>query len=291
MGEGEGGGENILTPPTLILPRKGGGDFLSRFAMNSKGISVLFLVIAMLLMITIGYVLSYLIPTKQKSVKFPIYSNQAFFIAQSGVEFAIRYASDQGWRGTTDSGVFDLNRLNSMSRPLGNGTFTISYNNAIGDILTSTGQITGSSENRIVKVSNFTQFLRLIFDPASPAPCRNPSDAPHTPTNRWARFYVKNVRSDSLTLNRFSATWTGGDNLAEIYLGGTLRYSGSVSSPTGIRNFISNQQINSNQIVSVFIYWDKKIDTFSNIIITFYTTGGEGYIFNLDSAGNGLPTC
>ena len=71
--------------------------------MNSKGISVLFLVIAMMLMVTIGYVFSYLIPTKQKSVKFPIYSTQAFYIAQSGVEFAIRYAQDQGWRGATDN--------------------------------------------------------------------------------------------------------------------------------------------------------------------------------------------
>ncbi len=259
--------------------------------MNSKGISIIFLVIAMLLMVTIGYVFSYLIPTKQKSVRFPIYSTQAFYIAQSGVEFAIRYASDQGWRGATDSGIFDFNRLNGISQPLGNGTFTISYNNAIGDILTSTGQITGSSENRVVRVSNFTPFLRLIFDPASPAPCRDPSGAPHTPNNRWARFYVKNVRSNSLTLNRFSATWTGGNNLVEIYLGGILRYSGSVSSPTGIRNFISNQQINSNQIISVYINWDKKIDNFSNIIITFYTAAGDGYTFNLDAAGDGLPTC
>ena len=95
---------------------------------NSKGISVLFLVIAMLLMVTIGYVFSYLIPTKQKSVRFPIYSTQAFYIAQSGVEFAIRYAQDQGWRGAMDNGIFDLNRLNGISRTLGNGTFTLSYN-------------------------------------------------------------------------------------------------------------------------------------------------------------------
>jgi len=259
--------------------------------MNSKGISVIFLVIAMMLMVTIGYVFSYLIPTKQKSVKFPIYSTQAFYIAQSGVEFAIRYAQDQGWRGATDSGVFDINRLNAISRTLGNGTFTLSYNNTSGDILTSTGQITGLSENRVVRVYNINPILRLIFNPASPAPCMNPSDAPHNPTNRWARFYVKNVRSNSLTLNRFSAVWTGGNNLTEIYLDGTLRYSGSLSSPTGIRNLISNQQINSNQIISVFIFWDKKIDAFSNIIITFYTAAGDEYTFNLDAAGNGLPTC
>ena len=59
---------------------------------DTKGISVIFLVIAMLLMVTIGYVFSYSIPTKQKSVVFPIQSTQAFFLAQSGVEFAVQYA-------------------------------------------------------------------------------------------------------------------------------------------------------------------------------------------------------
>jgi hypothetical protein len=137
--------------------------------MNSKGISVIFLVIAMMLMVTIGYVFSYLIPTKQKSVRFPIYSTQAFYIAQSGVEFAVRYASaDQGWRGAIDNGIFDLTRLNSIgAKSLGNGTFTINYDQP-SDTLTSTGQITGSSETRVVRVSSFSPFLRLIFDPASP---------------------------------------------------------------------------------------------------------------------------
>ncbi|MEW6374189.1 MAG: hypothetical protein AB1502_00150, partial [Thermodesulfobacteriota bacterium] len=158
---------------------------------NPKGISVLFLVIAMLLMVTIGYILSYLIPTKHKSVIFPIYSNQAFFIAQSGVEFAIRYASDQGWRGATDGGTFDLDRLDNIWRDLGNGRFTIVYDRPT-NTLTSTGQITGSSENRVVRVSNFLPFLRLIFDPASPVPCRTvPNPIPPGLTrNRTARFYI-----------------------------------------------------------------------------------------------------
>ena len=72
---------------TIEIRRKVGRDF---FLKNSKGISVLFLFIAMLLMVMIGYVFSYLIPTKQKSVVFPIQSTQAFFLAQSGVEFAVR---------------------------------------------------------------------------------------------------------------------------------------------------------------------------------------------------------
>jgi hypothetical protein len=58
-----------------------------KLLLNPKGISVLFLLMAMLLVVGIGYVFSYLIPTKQESVVFPIQSTQAFFIGQSGFPF------------------------------------------------------------------------------------------------------------------------------------------------------------------------------------------------------------
>jgi hypothetical protein len=274
--------------------------------MNSKGISVLFLVIAMLLMVSIGYVFSYLIPTKQKSVRFPIYSTQAFFIAQSGVEFAIRYASDQGWRGTTDGGIFDLDRLDGISRPLGNGTFTITYNNATGDILTSTGQIAGSSENRVVSLTNFTPFLRLIFDPASPVPCRTvPDPIPGGLTrNRTARFYIKNVRGTNVVLTAFSASWRGGAGLLQrIYMdqgsGWNLKYlapGGSYVSGSGRVNFNQafpndQQTIIPNQVITVLLYFSFNLAGDRNIIITFYTAAGDGYTFNLDADGDQLPTC
>jgi hypothetical protein len=132
---------------------------------NSKGISVIFLVIAMLLMITIGYVFSYLIPAKQKSVVFPIQSTQAFFIAQSGVEFAVRYAQDNGWTTTTL-----LSNLNGITRSLGSGSFTLTYNYATyGDELLSVGEVPSGTERRRIVVSNFTKFLMSIayFDSAS----------------------------------------------------------------------------------------------------------------------------
>jgi hypothetical protein len=125
---------------------------------NSKGISVLFLVIAMLLMVVIGYVFSYLIPTKQKSVLFPIQSNQAFFIAQSGAEFAVRYAKNQGWTTTTL-----LNNLNGITRNLGSGRFTLTYNFATyGDKLISVGEVPIGTERRRIVVSNFTSFLAFF---------------------------------------------------------------------------------------------------------------------------------
>jgi hypothetical protein len=258
--------------------------------MNSRGISVLFLVIAMVLMVTIGYVFSYLIPTKQKSVRFPIYSTQAFYIAQSGVEFATRYASDQGWRGATDGGIFDINRLNGISRSLGNGTFTLSYNNTLGDILTSTGQITGSTENRVVRISNFSDFLRLVFDSTSEAPC-------WCNGTRRVRFSIRNVRSTSVILRSFSASWTYTGTtrtLQRIYMNGTSRYNSNYTNGNPAVNLSSAQTITSDQLITILIYWSGNITNGANINITFYTGtlgSGDSYKFNLDSSGNGLPNC
>ena len=139
---------------------------------NSKGISVIFLVIAMLLMITIGYVFSYLIPAKQKSVVFPIQSTQAFFLAQSGVEFAVRYADTQTPPWTTPA---QLAGLTGRTRDLGAGRFTLTYINVAPnlDTLISVGEVPIGTERRRIVVSNFTSFLMSItyFGSAS-----NPAD-------------------------------------------------------------------------------------------------------------------
>jgi len=128
---------------------------------NSKGISVIFLIIAMLLMVTIGYVFSYLIPSKQKSVVFPTQSTQAFFLAQSGVEFAVRYADTQSPPWTTSA---QLAGLTGMTRTLGGGRFTLTYTNVAPnlDTLISVGEVPSGTERRRISVSNFTSFLMLI---------------------------------------------------------------------------------------------------------------------------------
>ena len=110
-------------------------------------------------MVTIGYVLSYLIPAKQKSVIFPVQSSQAFFIAQSGVEFAVRYACGNGW---TTTAALDAN-INNVQRNLGNGRFTLTYNFATyGDTLISSGEIPVGNQRRKIVVSNFRSFLMRI---------------------------------------------------------------------------------------------------------------------------------
>ncbi len=126
----------------------------TKFINNSKGVSVIFLVIAMLLMVVIGYVFSYLIPSKQKSVVFPIQSTQAFFIAQSGVEFAVRFAKDNGW---TTKNLLNANLGAGVTRPLGNGSFTVTYASG-NDTLTSVGYVPTGTERRRIVVSNFSSF-------------------------------------------------------------------------------------------------------------------------------------
>ncbi len=265
--------------------------------MNSKGISVLFLIIAMMLMVTIGYVFSYLIPTKQKSVKFPIYSTQAFFIAQSGMEYGIRYCSDQGWRGATESpsSRLDYDRLNDVgvnqrNIVLGNvnGKFTINYNTGT-NVLTSTGEINNSTEKRIVSVSNFDQFLRLTF---TSSPCWISGYS-----NQRAQFGITRWRSTGVTLRYFSATWQQDGTtryITTIRFGNNTRFSGTYYSGGGIVILSANQSVGTGG-VTVEIWWNAAMTNPRNIIITFYTAAGaaigEGYTFNLDPAGNNLPGC
>jgi len=262
--------------------------------MDQKGISVLFLVTAMLLMITMGYLLSYLIPTKQKSIKFPIFSNQAFYLAQSGIEYGIRYSSDRGWRGTTDSGTYDLTHLNDPTvyqRNLGNGRFTINYTPAT-NTLTSTGEVTNSSEKRIIAVSNFTPFLRLIFDPDSLAP-------------RWvlgtrqAQFYIKNVRGTDVILTSFAASWsqTGpARKIRTIEMNGVAKYSSGnyfsdpdLSPPIPLNDGGGSQTIAPGQVINVLVAWNANLGNGEDIIIKFFTAAGDGYAFNLDPESDGLP--
>ena len=280
----------VITPPfDRLFPARGRQGRLGGILVltNSKGISVLFLIIAMLLMITIGYVFSYLIPTKQKSISFAIHSTKAFFLAQSGVEFAVRYAVAGGW---TTPATLDTN-INNLTRNLGdrNGRFTVDYDRP-NNKLTSIGVIPNVSERRIT-VSNFTSFLTnptgLILDPRSPTPC----GANGTNT---ARFYIRNATESSVTLAYFSASWGGGGKLSGISMNGVPRFSSSSGLTSPIARTILapvSQTIASNGVVMVDLTWKSNL-TGTNIIFTFYTGAtGNGYIFYLDPGGGGLRGC
>ena len=248
----------------------------------------------MLLMITIGYVFSYLIPTKQKSVIFPIYSTQAFYLAQSGVEFGIRRAVQGAWLTPTL-----LNTNINLFRTLGPGRFTITYD-CPTNTLTSIGAIPGDGVNpdvsdRRIALSNFTSFLTaptgLIIDPRLPAQCWNSS-------NR-AQFYITNATETSITLTAFYATWGSGSRLRQIYMNGTQKYQGNRLSSTTHTNLnrpagSPSQTITSDQTILVEFYWNNGDMTETNIVIAFsYRSGGTwyDYIFYLNPCGTAMGAC
>lgn len=247
---------------------------------NPRGISVLFLIIAMLLMTVIGYVFSYLIPSKQKSVTFTIYSNQAFFLSQSGVEFAVQYAITQTPPWTTPA---QLAGLTGMSRNLGAGRFILTYTNVAPnlDTLTSVGEVPTGTQRRSIRVSHFTSFLSqgLIIDPGSPAPY-------WTTPNQAVRFFIKNVSGSSITLTTFTATWSQSSTtrLREIQMGGVQKFWGNYWTGDPIRNLNrggNSQTILPNQVIQVDMTWFNNQVT-GNIVITFYTAAMEGYTFTLN---------
>lgn len=240
-------------------------------------------------MVTIGYLFSYIIPTKQKSIRFPIYSTQAFFIAQSGVEFAIRYSSQNNWRTPAQ-----LTNLIGITRNLGRGQFTLTYE-SITDKLYSTGIIQNVGERKIA-ISNFTQFVTsnaLIIDPDRPPPCQTTiliGKRAVTVVN----FYIKNVSSSNIVLNSFQCSWVQNPpirRINSIYLDGTQQFNGNYNSGDPPANFILPYPINSGSIVSVSIYFSNIVDNLRSMIFTLYDNSGNIYNFNLDPEGDGLPPC
>lgn len=259
--------------------------------MNSKGISILFLVIAMLLMIAIGYVFSYLIPTKQKSVVFAIQSNQAFFIAQSGVEFAVRYAYTQTPPWTTTG---QLDGLDGMTRNLGVGRFVLDYDSA-NDTLHSLGEVPIGTERRRISVSKFTSFLpRLTLALGYDVPCWCQG------TSR-ARFYIQNVGGSDIAVNAFSGSWNSSGQpktIERIDMGVTTplvqKYAGDYVNgslpPANFNMGGGSQTITPGQVIEVVINWSKNTNA-DNIFITFYDIFGTPYTFSLDPEGRGLDSC
>jgi len=240
---------------------------------------------AMLLIVIVGYIFSYLIPAKQKSVALAIYSNQSFYLSQSGVEYAVRYAADQGW--TTSASLLGLNAAGVNQRNLGRGQFTISYNN-LNDTLTSIGVIPNASERRI-SVSNFTSFVAKGLILIAPPPC-------WVDPRTVARFYIQNIGSSALTLTAFSASWREppARTLTNISVDGVQKFGGSYSNGSGMQNFTppgTTQVVNPSQVIMVNMVWNQNISPNCSVTVSFFDSLGKQYILNLDPEGDGFPNC
>ncbi|MBL7176169.1 MAG: hypothetical protein ISS66_10135 [Desulfobacteraceae bacterium] len=115
--------------------------------MGEKGVSIVALVIVLLLMSSLGFVLASLIATKQSSAPLPLQSTQAFYVAQAGIEYAIRYTFDHQSEFWVDpANIFPV------TKSVGAGSFNVTYD--AGDkSITSTG--TAGTAKRVITLSSF----------------------------------------------------------------------------------------------------------------------------------------
>ena len=121
---------------------------IMKMLFNNKGISLVILLVAMTLISVLGASFVSLMSSKQKSFLHQIDSYRAMNIANAGVEYAIRFASDG--TDTLGNSIFFTNPTLAMTRNLGQGTFDLVYsgysNNIDDDVLAATGLYGGSDK-------------------------------------------------------------------------------------------------------------------------------------------------
>jgi hypothetical protein len=233
-----------------------------------------------------------LIPSKQKSVVFPIQSTQAFFIAQSGVEYAVRYAVAHNWRTAAD--LAGLNVAGVNQRNLGTGRFTITYTNVAPnlDTLTSSGEVPGGTEKRRITVTNFTTFMQqhLVLD-TTYAPCLHYTLAGGNYTYEVYFYILDTDLAGNTILNSFRASWdVDPPTINRVRFTATNRWTGTYSNGAAQTNFATPQTFTPGGRIRVLIRWTAAAGPFdfSNLIVYFYDTNGNEYTFALDPNGVGL---
>lgn len=91
--------------------------WLIRLLRGQGGFSVMVIVFVMLVLTVIGYSMTRMMATKQKSVPITAHSSSAFYVAEGGINYAGKYLSD----------LVSWSSLSDESKTLGNGGFTVSF--------------------------------------------------------------------------------------------------------------------------------------------------------------------
>ncbi len=286
-----------------------------RYLRDHRGVSIIALIIIMAVLGSLGYVFSAMIATKQYSMGMAAPSQQAFYIANSGIEYGIRYASERGWTGAA------LNGLDGTAVNLGRGQFTLDYDQP-ADTLSSAGQVAASQ--REVALENFTPFVSAIkclelvdkIDPPPisgippctsvtpgprphpvpgpvpvpvPGPGPVPVPIPHPSSKYDVRFYIRNTCSSqpTITLTQFQATWNGGGKLKKISFDGSLKFNGNYNSGNTWSAF--NRGGNSQDVstcygaqyrgVEVLVRFNGILAGNTTFVFLFRDTNGAVYTF------------
>jgi Tfp pilus assembly protein PilX len=92
-------------------------NWLIRLLRGESGFSVMVIIFVMMVLTVIGYSMTRMMATKQKSVPVTAQSSSAFYVAEGGINYAGKYLSDLvSWSSLTDE-----------SKTLGSGGFTVSF--------------------------------------------------------------------------------------------------------------------------------------------------------------------
>ncbi len=90
---------------------------LAKLLRGQEGVSVLVVIFVMLVLTVIGYSMTRMMATKQKSVPLTAQSSSAFYVAEGGINYAGKYLSD----------LVSWSSLSDESKNLGSGGFTVSF--------------------------------------------------------------------------------------------------------------------------------------------------------------------
>lgn len=120
---------------------------------ENRGSILITLLIAMIMLSVLVAAFTSFMSAKRLSAPLYVNSTQAFFIAQAGLEYGLRYATDNSSSFCTDP-VTLFSSLGTMS--FGNGTFTVTYDNGLNR-LTSVGQV--GYAKRSVTIDSFDSYL------------------------------------------------------------------------------------------------------------------------------------
>jgi len=127
---------------------------LAELLRSESGFSVLVVIFVMLVLTVIGYSMTRMMATKQKTVPVTAQSSNAFYLAESGISYAGKYLSD----------LVSWGSLSDESKNLGSGGFSVSFSDYCayggcpegGTNMCVTATSTGSSgDGRRVLASRF----------------------------------------------------------------------------------------------------------------------------------------
>jgi hypothetical protein len=192
---------------------------------NNKGISLVVLIVAMTLIAILGTSFVSLMSSKQKGFLYQIDSYRALNIANGGIEYAIRFASD-GLDTSNNSIFFADPALLTIGKNFDGGTFSARY--TYDQIITRDFvEVTGTygSSSRQIKLSSFRRYISPItlVPLVSNQPYRSGGDVV---------VHVISNNENNFTVNRIDVTVpaTGGNTYLDIFQGGASVFNYAASS-------------------------------------------------------------